>query len=356
MQQDSPIKLLHEYSRRNQIYLEYRFEKESGPLHAKTYTVRLHVGEKNYLATESTMKLAQLTAAQKALDDLKINSSPMTLLNTWAKRNHRSLSYRFFQEQRLPITSNRFRLIYHYRLYIDDDFFFDGYGCTHQQARLHCAQNAFYFLRSNTIHSPVQSPTKSSNDFNPLTKIYQLAQQRQTKIECVQLFDHENVHIQMKFGDKYLVDGYGKNKYLAKRSAAEILLEKFETNISLPPPPTKGLLKRDGQTPKNESKKHVHFDENLIDKQEQSTARSSPVSLKQQLMNYCQKLQINIDYQDEILNENSSSSRYQSSLSLKQNNQILAEYTGYGPNLMRAQENASIAAWNQLKTSNLFQS
>lgn len=320
------------------------------------YTIRLHVGEKNYLATESTMKLAQLTAAQMALDDLKI-ASPINLLNIWAKRNHRLVSYRFFQEQRLPISSNRFRLIYHYRVYLDDDFFFDGYGSTHQQARLHCAQNALYFLRSN-VHSPATSPTTPSkpNEINPLTKIYQLAQQRQVKIECLQLFDRDNVHIQMKFGDLHSVDGYGKNKYLAKRSAAESLLEKLDTVVCLPPPPAKGLLKRDGQTTKSETKKHVHFDENLIDKPEQTSVRSSPGSLKQQLITYCQKLQIHIEFEDEILNENSSSSRYQSSLSLKQNNQLLAEYTGYGPNLMRAQENASIAAWNQVKTSNLFRS
>ncbi len=52
-----------------QIFAEYRLEKESGPAHAKMYTVRLHLGNKEYVGTERSIKLAQHAAAQVALND-----------------------------------------------------------------------------------------------------------------------------------------------------------------------------------------------------------------------------------------------------------------------------------------------
>ncbi|CAF2403176.1 unnamed protein product [Rotaria sp. Silwood2] len=69
MQQASPIKVINDLARRNKIFVEYRLEKESGPAHAKIYTVRLYVGDKDYVGTERSIKLAQRAAAQLALDD-----------------------------------------------------------------------------------------------------------------------------------------------------------------------------------------------------------------------------------------------------------------------------------------------
>jgi hypothetical protein len=40
------------------------------------YTVRLHLAEKNYVGTDRSIKLAQRTAAQLALDDCR--SLPLT--------------------------------------------------------------------------------------------------------------------------------------------------------------------------------------------------------------------------------------------------------------------------------------
>jgi len=48
-------------------------------------------------------------------------------------------------------------------------------------------------------------------------------------------------------------------------------------------------------------------------------------------------------------NENSGSSRYQSIISLSTDDHLLAQFRGHGPSLIRAQENASSAAWNNLK-------
>jgi dsRNA-specific ribonuclease len=88
----SPIKAVHDLARRNKvrifirkmisflndlnkIFAEYRIEKESGPAHAKLYTIRLFLGEKQYIGVERSIKLAQRAAAQIALDDHKHLSS-----------------------------------------------------------------------------------------------------------------------------------------------------------------------------------------------------------------------------------------------------------------------------------------
>ncbi|CAF1610298.1 unnamed protein product, partial [Adineta ricciae] len=304
------------------------------------------------------------------------------------------------------------------------DFYFDGHGTTHQQARNNCAWNAFYFLRQ-TPQSPPSTPqsnyplsptskvslmherakqlglsvrveiidpftvtynlgekysavgkgsnmyaakqaaaekmlkmvplTSTQHSINPITRIYQLAQARQVKVEFIQLSSRENFVFQLKFGENEIVEGIGKTKQLAKRSAAEILLEKLDPAVSLPPPPAKGLLKRDSNQenlPKQE--KHVHFVEEVIQKDEQTSPRHSlstnSFSNKQQLTETCQKLQIHIEYLDEMnQNEISNSSRFQSTVSLSTPNRVLARFVGHGPSLLRAQENASSAAWNNFK-------
>lgn len=44
-------------------------EKESGPAHAKIFTMRLQLGDKEYVGTDRSIKLAQRAAAQLALKD-----------------------------------------------------------------------------------------------------------------------------------------------------------------------------------------------------------------------------------------------------------------------------------------------
>jgi hypothetical protein len=134
---------------------------------------------------------------------------------------------------------------------------------------------------------------------NPITRVYQLAQIRQVKIEFIQLPTKENYRFQIKFGDHEHAEGSGKTKQLAKRTAAEILLEKLDPIVVLPPPPAKGLLKRDGN---KQEKKHVHFVEEVIEKDEQISPRqSSNNSNKQELIDACQKLQIRVEYFDEMV-------------------------------------------------------
>ncbi len=93
MQQDSstisPCKAVHDIARQNKvrnfhskktlsffhiinkILAEYQLEKESGPAHAKIYTIRLRLGDKHYIGVDRSIKLAQRAAAQIALNDHK---------------------------------------------------------------------------------------------------------------------------------------------------------------------------------------------------------------------------------------------------------------------------------------------
>jgi len=248
MQQDSSIKAIQDFARRNKIVAEYRLEKESGLPSAKMYTVRLYLADKNYVATERNLKLAQRTAAQLALDDCRrlslpnnydqdisqlniVCPSPIIALNTWATRNHIAIQYVLLNEQLLSPSSNRSRILFYYRLYIGHDLYFDGHGPTHQQARTNCALNAFYFLRQNQI-SPPSTPQLNFSS-SPTSKI---KHQRKSEIALmyerakqlglsVRIESHDPFTVIYHIGEKYSAMGKGFNKHSAKQSAAEKILE-----------------------------------------------------------------------------------------------------------------------------------
>lgn len=403
-----------------QTFAEYRFEKESGPMHAKTYTVRLHLGEKDYVGTERSLRMAQHAAARLALDDhrspslthsheqdlpqvhgkfntplverkphisaLLVRHSPIAALNAWSIRNQVPIRYVLLKEQLLSTAPNRSHLLVFYRLYLGHELYFDGHGPTHQQARINCALNAFYFLRQPPASPPstpqlnvptgkgrssakseismmyerarhlalpvrlelldqftvvyhigekysatgqscsIQAAKQAAAEkmlkvlpavhtpqtVNPITRIYQLGQARQAKVEYVEVDGRETFTYQLKFGENELAEGKGKTKQLAKRAAAEALLDKLDPVVALPPPPAKGLLKRDGNTDAStkSEKKHVHFVEEVIQKDEQSSPRptcaSVSFSIKQQLIEACRKLQIHVEYLDEMVRTRSS--------------------------------------------------
>lgn len=287
-------------------------------------------------------------------DDGNTDQSPIVVLNSWANDSHTSIRYVLINEQSLS------RSLFSYRVYLGDDFYFDGHASTDQQARINCALNALYFLRQNHFSTPPSSPssqqTKSpislmyeraqqlalpvrfqsidshtisyflgekyfatGHGFNrhaakqsaaekllrilpqcdPLTRIYQLAQIRQVKLEFLPIPTEENYRYRIKFGEKDQAEGDGRTKQSAKRTAAEMLLTKLESIAVLPPPPAKGLLKREGS---KYEKKHVHFLDEIIEKDEQTSFRPKSINRnKQQLNDLCQKLQIHLQYLDRLV-------------------------------------------------------
>ncbi|CAF1264841.1 unnamed protein product [Rotaria magnacalcarata] len=221
-------------------------------------------------------------------------------------------------------------------------------GSTQQTAKQLAARKMLEILPSTNIQRKL----------NPITRIYQSAQLRQVKIEFIQLTDKENYTYQIRFGDNDVAEGYGKAKRIAKQLAAEALLQKLDTVVVLLPPPSKSLLKRDGNSEKTnkQEKKHVHFVEEIIENDDKMSCSPSSLSsnvensYKKQLIETCQKLRIHIEYLDKMNeNENETSAQYQSTVILSTADRCLAQFCGNGPSLIRAQENASSAVWNNLK-------
>jgi len=188
---------------------------------------------------------------------------------------------------------DRFTVTY----YIGEKYSATGKGFNRHSAKQSAAEKMLKILPLTNIQQ----------NLNPITRIYQLAQLRQVKIEFIQLFNKENFIYQIKFGEHETAQGQGKTKQIAKRLAAEALLDKFDPIVVLPPPPAKGLLKRDGNNENlnKQEKKHVHFVEEVIEKDEQISPRPLSTNIsqsnKQQLIDACQKLQIHVEYLDEMV-------------------------------------------------------
>jgi hypothetical protein len=208
--------------------------------------------------------------------------------------------------------------------------------------------------RKKFIHQKGSNDYSLSEEINPITRLYQIARARDIKIEFVQLenpSDKKRFHFHVKFGDNDIADGYGQNRQAAKRSAAENLLLKLNPDllgsisIPLPPPPAKGLLKRDENSNKQQEKKHVHFVEDEIVQPEKVDQLS--MTIKQQLINACQKLNIHIQFDDQLITNDQN--QYQSILSLAKDDRLLAQFRGEASSFIDAQENASITAWKNLQ-------
>jgi len=224
---------------------------------------------------------------------LNISSSPTSKIK-YQTKSEISLMYERAKQLGLSVrmeSNDPFTVTYH----IGEKYLAIGKGFNQHSAKQSAAEKMLEILPIN------------NNQQNPITRIYQLAQIRQVKIEFIQLISIENFLFQIKFGDNEHAEGYGKTKQMAKRAAAEILLEKLEPIVILPPPPVKGLLKRDGNNDNinKQEKKHVHFVEEVIEKDEQLSPRqlSSNISNsnKQQLIEACQKLKIHLEYLDELV-------------------------------------------------------
>ncbi|CAF2576009.1 unnamed protein product [Rotaria sp. Silwood2] len=205
-----------------------------------------------------------------------------------------------------------------------------------------------------------------SEKINPITRLYQIARARNINIEFNELeysISEKLFHFNVKFGENDFGNGYGKNKKLAKQSAAENLLSKLNPdilgsiNIStsslVPVQPIKSLLKREENLNKQQQqqqheKKHVHFIEDEIIQHEKNTNNhQSSITIKQQLINACQKLNINIQYDDQIITNDNN--QYETLLTLSKDDRLLAQFRANAPSLIRAQENVSLTAWKNLQ-------
>ncbi|CAF4309513.1 unnamed protein product, partial [Rotaria magnacalcarata] len=199
-----------------------------------------------------------------------------------------------------------------------------------------------------------------TGQINPITRLYQIGRARDIKIEFNELEnenDDKTFHFHVKFGDDDSADGYGKNKQIAKRSAAENLLSKLNPNLlesidvatpaSLPVGPIKSLLKRDENVNEQHEKKHVHFiEDELVEHEKKTIEHQSSITIKQQLINACQKLNLDIQYDDQLIADNE---QCETILTLSKDDRILAKFRAHAPSVIRAQENVSLTAWRNLQ-------
>ena len=162
--------------------------------------------------------------------------SPTLALNSWANRNQLRIQYVFLNEQRLPSSPNNSRHIFFYRLYLGPNLYFDGRGCSHYQARSHCALNALYFLRQSSISPPstppsispsLSSQTHARSTKSSVNQMYERAKELGLSVH-VEWNDPSTVTYQM--GDDYIATAQGSNRYLAKQLAAEKILQILSMN------------------------------------------------------------------------------------------------------------------------------
>ena len=187
-----------------------------------------------------------------------------------------------------------------------------GTGFNQHSAKQFAAKRMLQILSSPKTRATDGQP---STEANPVARLHQLAQARHVKLELIEV-NHSpsepNFTIRVQFDQKELAEGHGKTKQLAKRAAAEISLEKLEPVIALPLAPCKGVLKRsEGNDPlSRQEKKHVHFADDVVEKDEPVSVRSSSsssspsspsCSRRQQLTNACQRLKIDVNYLDELV-------------------------------------------------------
>ncbi|KAL1464666.1 hypothetical protein WDU94_004293 [Cyamophila willieti] len=76
MKEKTPMCLVNELARYNQIPHQYRLTHEDGPAHKKVFTVTLKLGDEEYQADGSSIKKAQHSAAQLALNSTAYKHPP----------------------------------------------------------------------------------------------------------------------------------------------------------------------------------------------------------------------------------------------------------------------------------------
>jgi dsRNA-specific ribonuclease len=378
------IATLNAWASRTRVRLDYVLLDEqlltTGPNQVRPIVVyRVYLGtDLHFDGYGSSHHQARSNCAHAALAFLRQNvvsppSTPQSNSSPSSPRTSRSdisLMYQRAQQLGLAVRiewNDAVTATYH----IGEHYVATGHGFNRHEAKQIAAEKILRMLPLTSQQGEVSKDVLPS--VSPVARLHQLAQIRRVQLEFTQV-DKSPYVVQVKFGDKETAVGQGSSKQTAKRAAAANLLEKLDTSVALPAAPTKGLLKRNEprETTGKQNKKHVHFVEDVIDKDEQLLVRSSNVSQcqRQQLLDVCQRINIDVDYNDELVSvdidkcllsfdvlssivqsqhEHSGSSRYQSTVSLSKGDRVLVQFTAHGPSLMRARENVSSAARNHLK-------
>lgn len=96
------------------------------------------------------------------------------ILNNWATQHHIPTRYILLHEQHIPNPNNHPDIISYFRLFVGYDLIFDGYGPSHQKARINCADHALHYIHQHPI-SDIKPPISEVNLFletNPLISLF----------------------------------------------------------------------------------------------------------------------------------------------------------------------------------------
>ncbi|XP_077592269.1 double-stranded RNA-binding protein Staufen homolog 2 [Stigmatopora nigra] len=263
----TPMCLVNELARFNRIQPQYKLLIESGPAHAKLFTVQLTLGEQVWEAEGSSIKKAQHSTASKALDEsvlprpiarspkVDINSNPGSItptveLNGLAMKRGEPAIYRPLDPKPMP----NYRACYNFRGMFNQRYHypipkifyvqlsvgsheFIGEGRTRQAARHNAAMKALQALRNEPIpERPPQDPKENEESEegadaskSEISLVYEIALKRNLTVNFEVLKESGPPHMKsfltrVTVGE-FSAEGEGNSKKLSKKRAAVSILQ-----------------------------------------------------------------------------------------------------------------------------------
>ncbi|GLH04028.1 Maternal effect protein staufen [Gryllus bimaculatus] len=210
----SPISLVHEIALKRNLPVNFEVESEKGPPHMRTFVTKCSVGDKITTGEGNGKKVSKKRAAEKMLEELK----------------------------KLPPTSPTL---------------------TSSLARLKRKANPGKKKTRNLIKEQKAEP-EYGEDINPISRLIQIQQAKKEREPIYSLLEERGVPRRREFVmevsiGQHSCTGTGPNKKLAKRAAAEGLLQML--GYSRPSvQPAKPSIKT-GETPEMDKNRKVTFSE-----------------------------------------------------------------------------------------------
>ncbi|RWS10943.1 double-stranded RNA-binding protein Staufen 2-like protein, partial [Dinothrombium tinctorium] len=280
MGKKTPMCLINELSRFNDIQHQYHLVDETGPSHKKTFTVVLKLGEnEEYKASGSSIRKAQHAAAEKALNETKyphptpktpkkgvrgnMPLTPTVELNVLAMKRGEPAVYQVYEPPRPPAATLSpfappsatppiydFRGMYNQRYHYPRGLYcatvkvgdkeFIGKGKTIQAARHAAAEEALRVLRDLPLpeHRNAKEQIADENIKSPISLVHELALKRNLVVKFEVVSESGPSHMpsfvtRCIVGD-IVTESEGNGKKVSKRRAAEKMLEELK---KLPPLP-----------------------------------------------------------------------------------------------------------------------
>ncbi|UYV61489.1 STAU1 [Cordylochernes scorpioides] len=314
----TPMCLVNELARYNKVTHQYHLVEESGLPHKKTFLVVLKLDKEEYSASGPSIKKAQHSAAQFALQSTTFKHpppkshrphdpvTPTVELNALAMKRGEPAIYQMVDPHPTPyIAPNlNFRGIYNQRYHfpkVPSPFFvslkvgarqFYGKGRTAKEARHCAAEEALRTLRDLPLpdHVRKRPEVKVNGDSgggraadddddsedsdevkSPISLVYEVALKRNFSVSFEMLRESGPPHMRTfitrcSVGD-ITTEGEGKGKKISKKRSAEKMLDELKKLSPLPPTvqkvKKKPIIKKKTRNLIKEQKPDLHFSQSI---------------------------------------------------------------------------------------------